>query len=180
MMNVKQSPGDTGWFTHDRFGLFIHWGLYSLLARHEWIKQREEISDEHYDPCMKFFNPDLYDPNLWAETAQRAGMKYFVITTKHHEGFCLWDTKLSDYKVTNTPYGKDLLRPMVEAFRAKGLRTGFYHSLIDWHHPDFLIDDLHSLRNHPDRESMNQKRDQKKPEKVSPISPRVVKAKNLP
>jgi alpha-L-fucosidase len=154
---------DTKWFVHDRFGLFIHWGLYALPARHEWVKQREEIPDDVYDAkYFTRFDPDLYDPQQWAAAAAHAGMKYFVITTKHHEGFCLWDSKFTDYKSTKTPARRDLLKPMVKAFREHGLRTGFYHSLIDWHHPHFTIDDLHSMRNHPDRTRLNVKRDQKK------------------
>jgi len=164
MAEIKTKPtvGDTSWFVHDRFGLFIHWGLYALPARHEWIKQYEQIPDEQYDRYFKYFDPDLYDPKLWADVASNAGMKYFVVTTKHHEGFCLWDSKLTDYKAPNTPAGRDLLRPMVEAFRVKGLRVGFYHSLIDWHHPQFVIDDLHSMRNHPDRDKLNRTRNQAK------------------
>ena len=130
------------WFAHDRFGLFIHWGLYALLARHEWAKQREEIPDVVYDRYFQFFDPDLYDPRLWAEAASGAGMKYFVVTTKHHEGFCLWDTQLTDYKATNTPARRDLIGPMIDAFRKAHRRVGCYHSLIDWHHPDFVIDDI--------------------------------------
>jgi len=133
-----------------------------LPARHEWVKQREEIPDERYDQYLRYFDPDLYDPNQWAEAASNAGMKYFVVTTKHHEGFCLWDSELTDYKAANTPCGRDLIRPMVEAFRTRDMRVGFYHSLIDWHHPHFVIDNIHSMRNHPDREKLNQSRDQKK------------------
>ncbi|HPP12164.1 MAG TPA: alpha-L-fucosidase [bacterium] len=162
MKKVRVSNGDSSWFSHDRFGLFIHWGLYALAARHEWVKQREEIPDEVYDIYFRHFNPDLYDPDLWAKTAAAAGMKYFVVTTKHHEGFCLWDSQYTDYKATRTPAGRDLLKPMVEAFRRQGLRVGFYHSLIDWHHPDFVIDDLHPLRNHPDRARLNKTRRQEK------------------
>ena len=161
-MQVRQSPGDTGWFVHDRFGLFIHWGLYALPARHEWVMQKEEIEPETYERYFDYFDPDLYDPAQWAEAAAAAGMKYFVVTTKHHEGFCLWDSALTDYKAPNSPAGRDLLRPLVEAFRAEGLRTGFYHSVIDWHHPQFVIDDLHALRNHPQRERLNAQRDQSK------------------
>ena len=161
-MQVRQSPGDTGWFVHDRFGLFIHWGLYALPARHEWVMQKEEIEPETYERYFDYFDPDLYDPAQWAAAAAAAGMKYFVVTTKHHEGFCLWDTALTDYKAPNSPAGRDLLRPMVEAFRAEGLRTGFYHSVIDWHHPQFVIDDLHALRNSPYRERLNAQRDQSK------------------
>jgi alpha-L-fucosidase len=151
--------GDSSWFVHDRFGLFIHWGLYALPARHEWVKHHEQIGDEAYDTYFRHFDPDLYHPDLWASVARAAGMKYFVVTTKHHEGFCLWDSKLTDYKATNTPAGRDLIAPLVEAFRNQGLRVGFYHSLIDWHHPHFTIDDLHPLRNHPNREKLNQSRD---------------------
>src|SRR6266851_5334546 len=122
------------WFVHDRFGLFIHWGLYALPARHEWVKNHERITNEQYDVYFKHFDPDLYDPRAWAAAASDAGMKYFVVTTKHHEGFCLWDSQHTDWKAPNTPCGKDLLRPMVEAFRAEGLKVGFYYSLIDWHH----------------------------------------------
>lgn len=147
VLKPAPTPGDTSWFTHDRFGMFIHWGLYSLGARHEWFKTYERIPTDVYD--RKYFNhfdPDLYNPEIWAEAAADAGMKYFVITTKHHEGFCLWDTEYTDYKATNTPYGKDVLTPMVEAFRAKGIRTGLYHSLLDWHHPDYTLDVHHPMR----------------------------------
>lgn len=157
------TPGDTRWFVRDRFGMFIHWGTYALAARHEWVKHNEEIPNEVYDQYFKHFDPDLYDPELWAKAASNAGMKYFVITTKHHEGFCLWDSKLTDYKATNTPYGKDLLHPMVDAFRGQDMRVGFYHSLIDWHHPHYIIDPhIGPYRNSPNREEMNKGRDQAK------------------
>jgi alpha-L-fucosidase len=162
MIQTKPTPGDTTWFTHDRFGMFIHWGLYALPARHEWIRHYEQISNETYEVYFKHFDPDLYNPEIWASAAENAGMKYFVITTKHHEGFCLWDSEFTDYKATNTPAKRDLLHPMVDAFRRHNLHTGFYHSLIDWHHPDFLIDDNHPLRNNPDRAKLNAGRDQKK------------------
>jgi alpha-L-fucosidase len=134
------------WFIQDRFGLFIHWGLYALPARHEWVKNLERLTDEHYERYFKHFDPDLYDPVEWARYAKRAGMRYAVITTKHHEGFCLWDSQLTDYKAPNAPIGRDLLREWVDAFRAEGLKIGFYHSLIDWHHPDFPVDGLHPQR----------------------------------
>jgi alpha-L-fucosidase len=142
----EPTAGKTDWFVHDRFGLFIHWGIYALPARHEWVKNREKIPDEVYQRYFDHFDPDLYDPRAWARTAREAGMKYFVVTTKHHDGFCLWDSDLTDYKATNTPYGRDLIRPMVEAFREEGLKVGFYHSLLDWHHPEFPIDGLHPQR----------------------------------
>jgi alpha-L-fucosidase len=152
--------GDTSWFTHDRFGLFIHWGLYSMGARHEWLRHNEQVPTDAYDELyFTRFDPDLYDPDTWAAAAADAGMKYFVVTAKHHEGFCLWDSAYTDYKATNTPAGRDLLRPVVEAFRRRGIRTGFYYSLIDWHHPDNVIDrHIGPYREHPDREEMNRGR----------------------
>src|SRR3954452_17712156 len=129
MLAPAPTQGNIAWFVHDRFGMFIHWGLYSLAARHEWVKSREHLDDNAYQRYFDHFNPDLYDPREWAAAARAAGMKYVVITTKHHEGFCLWDTAQTDYKVTNTPYGKDALRPFVDAYREAGLRIGFYYSL---------------------------------------------------
>ena len=146
LLTPAKTPGDTQWFRHDRFGMFIHWGLYALGARHEWLKSHDRIPTEVYDKYFRHFDPDLYDPEKWASAAADAGMKYFVITTKHHEGFCLWDSAYTDYKSTNTPYGKDILTPMVDAFRSHGLRTGFYHSLLDWHHPDYTVDICHPMR----------------------------------
>lgn len=162
MYQPESTAGDTSWFVDARFGMFIHWGLYAAAARHEWVKHREETSTQDYQKYFDHFNPDLFTPKEWARAAKEAGMRYFVITTKHHEGFCLWDTKHTDYKATKTPYGKDLLRPMVEAFREEGLRVGFYYSLIDWHHPEFTIDGIHSQRNHPDALEWNKTRDMAK------------------
>ena len=160
-MTLQPEPttGDTSWFVHDRFGMFIHWGLYALAARHEWVKSRERINDADYQKYLDHFDPDLFDPQEWAKAAREAGMKYLVITSKHHEGFCLWDSLHTDYKVTNTPYGRDLLHPIVDAYRAEGLQVGFYYSLIDWHHPHFPIDVHHPLRDHPDALEMNKGRD---------------------
>ena len=135
------------WWTDARFGMFIHWGLYAMPARHEWVKNRERLTNEQYQKYFEMFNPDLYDPKEWAKMAREAGMKYVVLTAKHHEGFCLFDSKFTDYKSTNTPVKKDLIKEYVEAFRAEGLKVGFYYSLIDWHHPDYTID-----RNHPQRQ----------------------------
>jgi len=134
------------WWTEARFGMFIHWGLYALPARHEWVKNREKITDEAYRKYFDHFQPDLYQPAEWARAAKNAGMKYFVVTAKHHEGFCLWDSKATDYKAPKTPAGRDLLRPLVEAMRAEGLRVGFYYSLLDWHHPEYTVDKFHPMR----------------------------------
>lgn len=159
---TRKTPGDTAWFTRDRFGMFIHWGLYAMPARHEWVKTRERISEEKYDKYFEHFDPDLFDAREWARQAKAAGMKYAVLTTKHHEGFCMWDTQYTDYKCTNTPAGRDLVREYVDAFRAEGLRIGFYYSLIDWHHPEFPIDHLHPRRDDKNAEALNKTRDMHK------------------
>ncbi len=159
MTAVCGKGGDIGWFVHDRFGMFIHWGLYAMPARHEWVRNYEGIRDPEYRIYFELFNPDLFQPREWARAASAAGMKYVVITTKHHEGFCLWDSRYTDYKATRTPAGRDLLREMVDAFRAEGLRIGFYYSLLDWHHPDFIIDRLHPHFSDPDRKEQNTGRD---------------------
>ena len=158
----QQEQEQLSWWTQARFGMFIHWGLYSMPARHEWVRSYERISNEEYQKYFLHFNPDLFDPREWAKAGKEAGMKYFVITTKHHEGFCLWDSTFTDYKVTNTPYGKDLIKPMVQAFRDEGIRVGFYYSLIDWHHPEFTTDRFHPLRDNPERRQGDNNRDMKK------------------
>ena len=159
---TRKTPGDTAWFTRDRFGMFIHWGLYALPARHEWVKNQERTPEDVYDRYFNFFDPDLYDPKEWAASAKAAGMKYAVFTSKHHEGFCMFDSKFTDYKCTNTPAGRDLFREYADAFREAGLRVGFYYSLIDWHHPDFIIDHIHPRRDDKDAEKLNEGRDMKR------------------
>lgn len=153
------SADHQSWFDHDRFGMFVHWGLYGLLGRHEWVQSREQIPPDVYERYTEFFVADRYDPRRWAELAAEAGMKYVVLTTKHHEGFALWDSALTDYKSTNTPFGRDAVAEFVEAVRDAGLKVGFYHSVIDWHHPDFTIDQFHPLRGRPDVAELNASRD---------------------
>jgi alpha-L-fucosidase len=150
------------WWTEARFGMFIHWGLYALPARHEWVKNREHITDADYQKYFDHFNPDLYNPKAWAKAAKAAGMKYFVITTKHHEGFCLFESKFTDYKAPNTPYGKDLIGPIVQAMREEGLKVGFYYSLLDWHQPDYAVDSIHPQSGDAAFREKNKGRDQKK------------------
>ena len=159
---TRKTPGDTAWFTRDRFGMFIHFGLYAMPARHEWIKNFERIPEAKYDKYFKYFNPDLFDAREWARQAKAAGMKYAVLTTKHHEGFCLFDSQYTDYKITNTAFGRDLVKEYADAFRAEGLRVGFYYSLIDWHHPDFTIDMHHPRRDDPDALQQNEGRDMRR------------------
>jgi alpha-L-fucosidase len=140
----------TRWFLSDRFGMFIHWGLYALPARGEWVRSVERISNETYQQYFEEFHPDHFDPQAWARLARQAGMKYAVLTAKHHDGFCLFDSQLTDYKSTNTPCGRDLVREYVEAFRAEGLKVGLYYSLLDWHHPDYPA---YGDRHHPMRDN---------------------------
>ena len=149
------------WWTEARFGMFIHWGLYAQAARHEWVKKRERISDEDYQKYFEMFNPDLFDPAEWAQKAKAAGMKYAVITSKHHEGFCMFESDYTDYNIMNTPYGKDIIKEWVEAFRAEGLGVGFYYSLIDWHHPEYTIDRVHpqSANTQEEYDKLNEGRD---------------------
>ena len=134
------------WWREARFGMFIHFGLYALPARHEWVKSIERMDNAAYQKYFDEFNPDRLDVREWVRQAKRAGMKYMVLTTKHHDGFCLFDSKYTDYKITNTKYGKDLVREYVDACRAEGMRVGFYYSLPDWHHESFPIDHYHPLR----------------------------------
>ncbi len=143
----EQRAARRAWWAHDRFGMFIHFGLYAVPARHEWVQSKERISPDAYmKRYMPHFNPDLYDAKDWARRAKQAGMKYVVLTAKHHEGFCMWDTKTTDYKITNTEFKRDLVREFVDAVRAEGLKVGFYFSIKDWHHPDYLIDATHPSR----------------------------------
>jgi alpha-L-fucosidase len=138
---IRPTVGDSSWFVRDRFGIFIHWGLYSLGARQEWLQHNEHIPEHEYEArYLPRFDPDLFDPKLWAETAANAGAKYVVATAKHHEGFCLWDSALTDFNAAKSPAARDVLREMLDAFRERNLRTGIYYSLIDWHHPHFVFD----------------------------------------
>ena len=136
------------WYKHDRFGMFIHWGVYAIPARGEWVRCVERMSIENYQKYVDAFNPTDYEPKEWARLAKHAGMKYAVLTAKHHDGFCLFDSKLTDYKCTNTKAGRDLVKEYVDAFRAEGIKVGLYFSIIDWHHPDYphFEDRIHPMR----------------------------------
>ena len=135
-------------FMNYRFGMFIHWGIYAVAAQGEWYQAVQQVPTEEYQTYFDQFNPVDYDPRQWAALAKEAGMKYAVLTTKHHDGFCLWDTAYTDFKATNTKAGRDLVREYVDAFRAEGIKVGFYYSLLDWHHPDYPAyeDPLHPMR----------------------------------
>jgi alpha-L-fucosidase len=124
------------WWQQARFGMFIHWGLYSLIGQQEWVLESEGIPIPQYEILARHFKPKPGFAREWARLARRAGQKYMVLTTKHHEGFCLWDSKLTNYNAMQQGSGRDLVREFVDAARAEGLSIGFYYSLMDWHHPD--------------------------------------------
>ena len=147
------------WFREARFGMFIHWGLYAIPARGEWVRNTEEMPEEEYLRYFEEFDPVDYDPAKWVKAAKRAGMKYVILTAKHHDGFCLFDSAYTDFKSTNTRLGRDIVRDFLEAARAEGLKVGLYYSLLDWHHPDYphYGDEKHPMRNHP--EYSNEHRD---------------------
>ena len=124
------------WWREARFGMFIHWGLYAQLGRHEWVMNRERIPVQEYEKLAATWKPKRRPARQWAALAKKAGMKYMVMTTKHHEGFCLWDTQQTDYNAARCGPGRDLVGEYVDACREFGLKIGFYYSLMDWHHPD--------------------------------------------
>lgn len=138
----------TEWFEKARFGMFIHWGIYAIPAQGEWYISGAQMNLQEYEHYMQEFNPVDYNPAGWARAAKEAGMQYMVLTAKHHDGFCLFDSKFTDYKATNTPAGRDLVKEYVDAVRAEGLKVGLYFSLLDWHHPNFpkYHDKFHPLR----------------------------------
>ena len=147
------------WFREARFGMFIHWGLYAIPAKGEWVRNTEEMPEEDYLPYFEEFDPADYDPGKWVRAAKRAGMKYAILTAKHHDGFCLFDSAYTDFKSTNTKLGRDIVRDFLDAARGAGLKVGLYYSLLDWHHPDYphYGDEKHPMRNHP--ECSNENRD---------------------
>ena len=135
-----------GWWREARFGLFIHWGLYAVPAGEwngetnhaEWIRTTAKIPLEVYDKFVGQFNPVKFNADEWVRLAKQAGMKYIVITSKHHDGFCLFDSKYTDFDVMSAPFQRDILKELSEACRRAGLKMCWYHSIMDWHHPDYL------------------------------------------
>ncbi len=128
---------DTRWFEEARFGMFIHFGPYSVLGDGEWVMTRRPIRRDSYLRLQNFFNPQAFDAKAWVKTAKDAGMKYMIFTSRHHDGFSNWDTKQSDWNIMNTPYGKDLIRQLADECRKEGLKLGFYSSPLDWMRDDY-------------------------------------------
>jgi alpha-L-fucosidase len=138
----ESSPTDsldrTAWFREAKFGIFVHWGLYSLIGYTEWCQHSFEIKPDVYARLQDRFNPVKFDPNAWADLFAEAGARYVVMTAKHHDGFSMYDTRSSDYSIMQTAYGQDVLGMLNQACRKRNLRFGIYYSIMDWHHPDYL------------------------------------------
>lgn len=147
MDSYQQIINRTQWWREARFGMFIHFGAYAVAGRGEWVKSNDRLTTEQYQKYIDAFNPSDFDAKAWAKTAKAAGMKYAVLTAKHHDGFCMFDSKLTDYKLSTRFGGRDLVREFLDAFRAEGLKVGLYYSVIDWHHPDYP-----NVGNHPQRD----------------------------
>ncbi len=135
--SAPQNAARLEWWREARFGMFIHWGPVSLKGTEiSWLRGAE-IPIAEYDSLYQHFNPTNFDADAWVRTARDAGMKYIVFTTKHHDGFCMWDTRQTDYNIMHSPFGRDVVRELAAACRRQGLALGAYHSVCDWHHPDF-------------------------------------------
>ncbi len=127
------------WFQDSRFGLFIHWGVYSVLGDGEWVMNNQNISIEDYEKLPNFFNPISFDPKKWVSMAKEAGMKYITITSRHHDGFSMFDSKVTDYDIVDaTPYGKDIIKMLADECRKQGIKLFFYYSLLDWNRDDYF------------------------------------------
>ena len=125
------------WWFERRFGMFVHWGIYAIHGIHEQEQWRYRVPRAEYVKLPQQWNPVKYDPNAWLDLADEAGMKYMCLTTKHHDGFCLWDTKQTSYNTMNTPYGKDVLRLLADACHRRGVPLCLYYSIADWHQPNY-------------------------------------------
>lgn len=141
---TEQNLENREWFQDNKFGMFIHWGVYSVMAGGgdygiaEWIMNQKQIPIQSYEKLADFFNPIEFNADDWVKTAKAAGMRYITITSKHHDGFAMYDSKISDWDIVErTPYGKDVLKQLKEACDKHGLKLFFYHSQLDWHHPDY-------------------------------------------
>ena len=127
------------WFSDAKFGLFIHWGVYSILGDGEWVMNNQNISIEEYEKLPSFFNPIDYNPSEWVKMAKDAGMKYITITSRHHDGFSMFDSKITDYDIIDSsPYKRDILKMLAEECKKEGIKLFFYYSLLDWHNDDYF------------------------------------------
>lgn len=131
------------WFFERRYGMFVHWGLYAIPAWHEQVQWRRVMGRAEYGRLLRRFNPVRFDPEAWLDVLQDAGMEYLCVTTKHHDGFCLWDTKQTDFNVMQSPYGKDVVGMLADACHRRGVPLCLYYSVADWHHPNYPNEGRH-------------------------------------
>lgn len=139
--DVGKTPNTVAkrWFEDAGLGMFIHWGVYSLLGKGEWVMNNDKIPIAEYQKLPPTFNPTKFDAEAWVKLAKSAGARYITVTTKHHDGFCMFDSKLTDYDIVDaTPYGKDPIKDLADACRKHGVKLFFYYSILDWHHPDYF------------------------------------------
>lgn len=134
---MKRFNDERDWMYEKRLGLFLHWGLHAIPGVHEQMMWRYGVERSEYEKLQQQWNPTAFDPDAWLDLAEKAGMEFVCITTKHHDGFCLWDTKATGYNVMNTPYGKDVIRILADACARRGMDLGVYYSVVDWHHPNY-------------------------------------------
>jgi len=136
---TKENLEARKWFKEAKFGLFIHWGVYSVLGDGEWVMNNQNISIKEYERLPGFFNPIEFDADEWVKMAKEAGMKYITITSRHHDGFSMFDSAASDYNIVDkTPYGKDVLKMLSDACRKEGIKLFFYYSQLDWYRDDYF------------------------------------------
>lgn len=144
------------WFFERRLGLFLHWGLYAIHGLHEQEQQRYGVPAEEYEKLTAEFHPRRFDPEQWLDLAEEAGMEYLVLTTKHHDGFCLWPSRETDFHVGNTPYRQDIVRQVAEACARRGMPLEFYYSVVDWHQENYPnLGRHHEIRTDPARHDWN-------------------------
>ena len=136
-------------FMSRRFGLFIHWGPVSLRGTEIGWSRDKQVSKAEYDSLYKEFNPVLFNADAWVKTAKDAGMKYLTITARHHDGFCLWPTKFTEYNIMNSPYKKDIVGALNEACKKQGIKFCIYYSVLDWYHPDYPIHSAYDSKPDP-------------------------------
>ena len=135
--SMKMFGDARDWFFKKRFGLFVHWGLYSLNAWHEQEQARRMIPRSEYSKLINDFNPERFDPDAWLDLADKTGMRYICFTVKHHDGFCMWNTKYSEFNVMNSPYGRDILAELADACHRRNFPLCLYYSVVDWHHENY-------------------------------------------
>lgn len=139
----KLSEEQMKWFRDAKFGMFIHWGVYSMLGKGEWVLMNEHLDVRKYETLKDDFLAENFDAEQWAKNAKAAGMKYMVLTTRHHDGFCLFDSKCSDFTAMKGAAHRDFVKEYVEACRKEGMKVGFYYSPLDWRFPGYFMPDLY-------------------------------------